>query len=423
MFLQKILFLLAKITLAKYKPEIIGITGSVGKTSTKEAIYLVLKNKFETRRNLKSFNNEIGLPLTILGLKTAGKSIFLWTKNFFHALGIIFFPNKYPKILVLELGADKPDDLNYLLKIIKPYLKIGIVTKIGTSHLEFFKKEEKIFQEKSKLIKALPKQGTAIINFDCPQTKKITELTETEVISFGFDEQADLKASDIIYSSSGISFKVHFKGNVVPMKLLEIFGEHQIYQTLAAIAIGICYNLSLVEIANSLLKFSSLAGRMKLIYGIKQTLILDDTYNASPDSTITALKTISKIKEAKKIEGKIIAVLGDMLELGDFTEQGHRQVGKIAAEISDVIIAVGEKVLFLIDQAKKENFPFEKIFHFSKSEEAGRFIQDKILEKNDLLLVKGSQGMRMEKIVKELMAEPLMAEEMLVRQEKEWLNR
>lgn len=405
--IQKILFLLAKLVLKKYKPEIIGITGSVGKTSTKEAVYLVLKDKFRTRRNIKNYNNEFGVPLTILGLETAGRSFIKWTKNLLRAFLTILLPIDYPKVLILELGADKPGDISYLLKLIKPYLKIGIITAVKESHLEFFKKEEKIFEEKAKLVKALSQEDWAIINIDCERAKKMVNETKAKLLSFGFKEEAQFRASDPIYLSSGISFKIHFQGNVVPIRLSEIFAEHQVYQILAAGGVGTCYGLTLIEIVESLSRFSPLAGRMRLIPGIKQSLILDDSYNASPASAIAALKTLSKIKQAKEIKGKIISVLGDMFELGDFTEEGHRKVGKAAAENSDLIVGVGEKVLFLIDQAKKQGFSEDKIYRFCQSEEAGRFIQDKLLEKNDLLLIKGSRAMKMEKIVKELMEEPL----------------
>lgn len=405
--IQKILFLLAKLVLKKYKPEIIGITGSVGKTSTKEAVYLVLKDKFRTRRNIKNYNNEFGVPLTILGLETVGKSFTKWTKNLLRAFLIIFFPVNYPRVLILELGADKPGDIDYLLKLIKPYLKIGIITAVKESHLEFFKKEEKIFEEKAKLIKALSQGDWAIINIDCERAKRMVNEAKAKVLSFGFKEGAQFRASDLIYFSSGISFKIHFQGSVVPIRLSEIFAEHQVYQILAAGGVGTCYGLTLIEIVESLSKFSPLAGRMRLIPGIKQSLILDDSYNASPTSAIAALKTLLKIKQVKEIKGKIISVLGDMLELGDFTEEGHRKVGEVAAENSDLIIGVGERILFLIDQAKKQGFSEDRIYHFYQSEEAGKFIQDKLLEKNDLLLIKGSRAMKMEKIVKELMEEPL----------------
>ncbi len=162
---------------------------------------------------------------------------------------------------------------------------------------------------------------------------------------------------------------------------------------------------------------NSPAGRMRLIAGIKNSWIVDDTYNSSPSATLAALETLSQIKNRRKI-----AVLGEMLELGAYAEEAHRQVATSAAQKADLFLAVGERAIFMADQAKKEGMAENQVFYFASSEEAGRKLQD-LIEENDVVLVKGSQGIRMEKIVKEIMAEPQKAKELLVRQEKEWQNR
>jgi UDP-N-acetylmuramyl pentapeptide synthase len=197
-----------------------------------------------------------------------------------------------------------------------------------------------------------------------------------------------------------------------------VMSEPALYASLAAAAVGLHFKMNLVEIADSLSDFSLPAGRMNVLPGIKHSFIIDDTYNSSPEAAISAVKILGKIKidnNAKKY-----AIMGDMLEIGSFTEEGHQLVGKkIATEQIDVLVAVGERSRDFIRGAKEAGLEDEQIFYFDKPEEAGRFLQNRIKE-GDVLLIKGSQGARMEKVVKELIAEPEQADKLLVRQSKEW---
>jgi len=405
---QYILKLLTRLVLLRYKPTIIGITGSVGKTSTKEAIYTVLSSKFRVRRNVKSYNTEIGVPLTILGLETARKSFFGWFKNFFKALGVILFGMNFPKILVIEMGASKPDDIKYLLGLIQP--KIGIVTAVAPTHLEFFGKVEEVAQEKAKLIKALPKEGTAILNFDDKRVYAMKESSGGEVLTFGFGQGAAVRASNLRMDiGEGISFKVNYKGSSIPVRLAGVLGKQQVYAALPAIAVGLKFGMNLIEISESLSKYKAPAGRMNIISGVKLSLIVDDTYNSSPASSLAALET------QELLEGRKVVVLGDMLELGTYTEEGHRLVGRIASQVADLIFTVGEKAKFITDEARICGFDKNKIFEFSRAEDAQKPLQARI-KKDDIILVKGSRAMHMERIVKEIMLEPKRAEELLVQE-------
>ena len=406
----------------RFKPAIIGVTGSVGKTSTKEAIFCVLKNKFDVRRNQKNYNNEIGVPLTILGIGSGGSSPFKWAKEIFSAVYKIIFTRKYPKILVLEMGADKIGDIEYLTDFVK--CRIGVLTAIGQIpvHVEFFRTPEQVAKEKGKLIKSLPNDGFAILNFDDERIKKIAGVSGAQKIFFGFNEGADLRANQAEVhledlENAHLSFKVDWQGTSAPFRLNNILGEHLIYSILAAIAAGLIFKINLVEISQSLKDLCPSPGRLRLIKGIKNSWLIDDTYNSSPSASLAALKTLSQIKAPRKI-----AVFGDMLELGAFSEQAHRQVAVAAAKSADLFLAVGERAIFMADQAKKEGLGSEKVFYFASAQEAGRKLQNLIRE-GDVILVKGSQGVRMEKIVKEVMAEPQKAKELLVRQEEEWENR
>lgn len=428
--------ILAKMILARYKPDVIGVTGSVGKTSAKEAVYTVLASKFNARRNVKNYNNEIGLPLTVIGVDSPGKSVFGWMAVFLKALKLILIKDaNYPRILVLEMGVDRPGDMDYLNSIVK--CRIGIVTLIGPVHLEFFGAIGNIQKEKGKLISNLPKSGRAILNYDDEKVRQMSKLTEAAALTYGFDENADVRAQEAVFSFSaladksefgalaanaaklaGISFKLSYSGSTAPVLLPNVIGYAAVYAALAGAAAGIVYGLNLVEISQALRKFNSPCGRMNLINGIKNTLIIDDTYNSSPQSSIAALEIAGKVPLARG--ARRFAVLGDMLELGGYSEQGHKEVGRQAVKDKiDKLIAVGERARDIARGAEKAGMLADNIFHFARAEEAGKFIQERINE-GDLVLVKGSQGMRMEKIVKEIMAEPLRAKELLVRQDEMW---
>jgi UDP-N-acetylmuramoyl-tripeptide--D-alanyl-D-alanine ligase len=429
--LQKLLRLESSLILKRQKPKIIGIAGSVGKTSVKEAAACVLRSRFRIRKTIGNYNNEIGVPLTIIGEKTAGRNVFGWIKILFKGflLSVLRLKN-FPEVLILELGVDKPGDMGYLVSFLKP--NVACVTAISEipAHLEFFKDVEELAAEEIKLIKSLSKEGTAVLNFDDRRVRKAKIQTNAEVLTFGFDSRADVKADSLVFSSKtcllagkerdhkkicGASYKLHYLENIVPVRMPEIFGKQQVYASLAAASMGIAFGMNLVEISQNLKDFKSPPGRMNLIPGIKHSYIIDDSYNASPDATLAALEILGELSPS----GKKIAILGDMLELGPKTEEGHRKVGKKAAEVCDVLVSLGAASKFMIDEAKKQGMDSSKIFEFEEGEaiNAAKFVQNKILKQGDLILIKGSQRMRLEKAVKELMAEPEKAEELLVRQE------
>ena len=423
--IQLKLKILAKIILLKYKPKVIGITGSVGKTSAKEAVYAVLKDKFNIRRSVKNYNNEIGLPLTVIGADSPRKSLIGWVLVFLKASKLIFFKDKnYPKILILEMGIDRPGDMDYLLKIAKP--DIGILTFVGSVHLEYFASKEKLRQEKAKLIENIKKFGYAIINYDNEGSKKSINESRSKVITYGLDVKSNLQAREIRFSFEeagknflqGINFKIIYDGAATPVLLPNVLGVNAIYAALAGAATGIALGMNMIEISQSLRNFVSPKGRMNIIKGVKNTTIIDDTYNSEPQSAIAALGILKRIPA----KNRKIAVLGDMLELGKYSEEGHREVGKYLFKMGvDKLILVGERSRDIGRGATRAGMLKDNIFHFPNSDDAKIFVQDRLRE-GDLILIKGSQGMRMEKIVKEIMAEPLRAEELLVRQGSEWLE-
>ncbi len=416
-FVKAILRILAKLTLARYKPRVVAITGSVGKTSTKEAIAAVLKSRYSIRATTGNYNNEIGLPLTIIGEESAGKNplgwIWIFIKSVLKLLG-----SHYPQVLILELGTDHPGDINYLTGVIGD-IDAAVITDIGISHLEFFSSRESLAKEKISLIKKLRSNAAAILNFDNPKVLEGKNLTKAEVIGYGFSD-AHVKATDfnLIRSGNqwGSNFKVHYRGTVVPFFLPQALGAPAVYAALAAIAVGIRFNLNLVQASEALQIFSPPPGRLRLLDGIKHTTIIDDTYNAAPASTIAAIQVLTQISFGRKL-----AAIGSMAELGKQTETGHREVAaKIVESHIDLVFLVGENAKIIGDELNKRQFA-GRAWWFETSDQACIPIQDALLE-GDTILIKGSQSARMEKIVKEIMADPMRAESLLVRQSEKWAN-
>lgn len=427
--MKKILYftlkILAKKVIGKYRPLTIAITGSFGKTSTKEAIYAVLRNQRNVRCSQENYNNEIGVPLTILGCETGGKSLIKWLKVFGHGLKLIINKDKdYPNILILEMGAEKVGDIRYLTKFVP--VDIGVITGIGPVHLEFFGSLENIIKEKFSLVSHFrDNTKIAVLNTDDVYLSKVKDLINGRVITYGFSNQATYQAVDIkITQKDGINgtiFKLLTQGKAVPVFLPNIFGRQQVYAVLPALTIADSLYGNLLETISDLNKYHPPKGRTNLIKGIKNTMIIDDTYNSSPPASIAALDILHDLKIPEK--SKKIAVFGEMLELGSYSEAGHQEVGKKSAEAGvDMLVAVGERARDILRGAVKAGLEEEKTFYFDNNHDAGIFVQNKIHE-NDLILIKGSQGARMEQVTKELMAEPLKAGEWLVRQSEEWLRK
>src|SRR3990167_4994220 len=400
----------ARIALKRHSPKVIGITGSVGKSSAKEAVAAVLESRFNIRKSAKSYNSELGMALAVLGLKTAWNSPLGWVKNIYLGFKEIFVKN-FPKILVLEMGVDRPRDFDKLLKIARP--DIGIITALGEipAHVEFFSGPEEIAGEKSKLIKNLPPESWVILNFDDKKVWEMKLKTNANVLSFGFVAGPDISASNYKISEEGVSFKMDYKGSSVPVRLKNVFGKHSVYAALSAAAVGIIFEMNLIEISEALSKYQAPPGRLRLLPGIKKSLILDDSYNASPLATNAALDTLQELDGGRKI-----VAFGDMLEIGKFTILAHQTVGEKIAKIADYFVAVGPRSKFAAEEAIVQGMDESKVINFSTSQEAAIHLKSKIQE-GDLILVKGSQSMRMEKIVEEIIAEPERAGELLARQD------
>lgn len=418
---------LSWLILKKYQPTIIGVTGSMGKTSAKEAIFAVLHNQLPVRMSQKNYNNEIGLPLTIIGASSAGRNLLGWLGIFLRAVKLIVIrAQDYPQVLILEMGVDRPGDMAYLTKLAPP--TVGLVTSVSYSHLEYFGDIMNIKKEKQVLIENLDSQGLAILNYDNASTRAMIEVSKARVLTYGLQEGANLQAQDIVfnftkgnYELAGINFKLNYNGSIVPVFMDNVLTESALYAALAGAAVGLYFKMNLVEIAQALRDFSLPRGRMNILPGIKHTFIIDDTYNSSPEAAIAAIDILGRIK----LEETAVryAVLGDMLELGSYTEEGHRLVGtKVAQSGINNLIAVGEKARDIIRGATEAGLADNFIFYFDRPEEAGKFLQARI-KAGDVILIKGSQEVRLEKTVLEIMAEPERAAELLVRQDEPWAGK
>lgn len=414
---------MAKRIVRKYQPWVIGITGSVGKTMTKEAIALVLGDSFRVRKNERNFNTEIGVPLAIIGITDQPLSMIDWCGAAGRALWLILRRDPaYPTVLVLEMGADHPGDIAELISIVP--CDIGVITAVGPTHLEYFQTVEAVLKEKSRLVNNLRPNGTAILNRDDDLVYPLRQKTKASVVTFGFAPDAMVRAQDFHMNidpwvgdsytkvMGGSVFKINYHGSTVPVGFTGVIGTPAVYAALAATAVGVTMGLHLHTIAERLSRLKSAPGRLSLIRGIKHALIIDDSYNSSPAAAVEALSVLGTIASSGR---RAWAVMGDMWELGAYTAQAHREVGAavVAKAHAQYLVTVGERARDSARSAVSAGMRQEDVYSFAYTEEAGRFIQNKLKE-GDILLVKGSRGMHMERIVKELMAEPLRANELLV---------
>jgi UDP-N-acetylmuramoyl-tripeptide--D-alanyl-D-alanine ligase len=423
--IAKLLELEARAIIKKYKPKIIAVTGSVGKTSTKDAIYSVISKSFYTRKSEKSFNSDIGVPLTVLGCNNAWSNPLMWLKNIIHGLSYILITKPYPEWLVLEVGADRPGDIKKITKWLKP--DVVVMTKFADVpvHIEYFKSKEEVVAEKGNLVSALKHDGILIVNADDPDASSFKFKTTNKVITFGMLGDADVRATNYsVYQTEetnepfGVYFKVETAGNCLPVKIIGTLGVNNIYCSLAALSVGINLGLNMVESTENLSKHIAPRGRMSLIKGIKRTTIIDDTYNSSPVALKSALNTLRELKTTKRR----IAVLGDMMELGKHSAEEHKNAGTIAAISCDILVTVGLRARALAESAIDSGLDEDSVLQFDDSVEAGEYVQN-IIKEGDIILIKGSQSIRMERVVKEIMAQPELAKDLLVRQEDEWLAR
>ncbi len=417
----------AQLVLRKYKPKIIAVIGSVGKTLTKEAIYLALSKKFFVRKSEKSFTTELGIPLTIIGCPQGVGSILQWAKNILFAVRLLLFKANYPEWLILEIDADKPGDLESLSPWFRP--DILVITAIGEvpSHIESFSDIENLLSEKRQIINSIKSDGKIIYNTDDSVTRKLLDGVNQVKISCGVSSDCNVSGSSftLLYSTeksehipTGMSFEILYDSKKYLTNLFQTIGIQNEYACLIAFAVGLEFGLKPSEIITSLNKYTSLPGRMNIISGIKNTVIIDDSYNSSPIAMSQALDVFFSIKTS----GRKIVVLGDMLELGKYSAEEHRKLAILLKDSMDKIICVGLRMRKVSEELLKIGWNESDVISVDTANEAVGELQ-KLIKEGDVVLIKGSQAMRMEKVVLEIMRHPEDKKKLLVRQEKEWLER
>jgi UDP-N-acetylmuramoyl-tripeptide--D-alanyl-D-alanine ligase len=346
---------------------VIGVTGSVGKSTTKEIISEVLSERYRTLKNPGNLNNEIGLPLSLLRLGPG-----------------------YERA-VLEMGFYMPGEIRFLCDLALP--QVGVVTNIGTVHAERAGSQEDIARGKAELIEALPPapEGWAILNYDDPWVRPMAEKTQARVFFYGLDPKADLWADDIeSFGLEGIHFRMHYRNEVIHVRV-PLIGRHSVHTALRAAAVGLVEGLTWQEIVNGLQR-SHVQLRMVAVHTAIGALLLDDTYNASPESTLAALNLLNEL------EGRKVAVLGEMYELGRYERQGHEVVGARAAEVCSELVAVGELARIIAESAHDAGMPDQAISWVASVPEAVELLATR-LRPGDVALVKGSHGLRMDRLV------------------------
>lgn len=404
----------AVLVLKKYKPKIIAITGTVGKTSTRDAIYNALKEFENVRKSPKNFNTDFGIPLTILGQDLPSKltDLLAWIEVLAEGLIVWMIPHHYPSWLVLEVGTDRPGDIEAVTKWLKP--DIVVVTRLSKIpvHVEAFPAPQDLFNEKGNLVKALKQGGTLVLNGEDELVMKYQDLTPEKVVTFGGGE-----GYEIMYGESGAPAGVRFVVEGQVIELRGVLGKQSIQHIAAAMAVMRVLGEDVAVAAAGFSRETPTAGRMRIVPGLNGSTIIDDTYNSSPIAVEEALNTLKMVKGKRKI-----AALGDMLELGRYSSEAHRQVGEKAGKIADLLVTVGIRSRTTAEASLTSGMKEGEVAQFNTSAEAGAFLKD-VVKSGDIILVKGSQGTRMERVVEALMAEPKQKSRLLVRQGEEWKNK
>lgn len=351
---------------------IVGVTGSVGKTTTKELIAAVLGTRYRTFKTEGNYNNEIGLPLMLLKLTEAHERA------------------------VLEMGFYQVGEIAALCEWARPH--VGVVNNVYAVHLERAGSLEAIIQGKGELVEALPPapEGVAILNQDDPRVMTMRTRARARVFTYGLDPTADLWADHIESQGlAGLYFRLHYAGESLNVRV-PLLGQHSVHTALRAAAVGLVEGLTWQEIIEGLQSIGAVQLRLAAVHGPGGSLLIDDTYNASPESTIAALNLLREIEGRRKV-----AVLGDMLELGSFEETGHRMVGQRARDVVDVLVTIGSRARLIAQEAREAGLAASAIVEFGSGDEALPYLQQLIGE-GDVVLLKGSRGLRLDRLARAL---------------------
>lgn len=418
-----ILTLEARAVIRKYRPKIVLVTGSVGKTSTKDALYAALSPHAFVRKSEKSYNADIGVPLTVLGVPSGWSNPVQWLRNIVDGLILLLIRAPYPEWLIMEVGADRPGEISRSLAWVEPLVVVATRFPAVPVHVEFYETPEEVQAEELAPLSWLRPGGVAVVNADDEVVAAASVPDGVERVSFGFTGSPTYKISRFKTltddgRSRGVSFDIAHGHERTHVTLTGVVGAAHAYAAAAGVAAAASVGAPLASVAAAFETYASPPGRMRLIEGVRGSLLIDDTYNASPVAVEEALGTLALLPH----KGKRVAVLGDMLELGAYSVSEHEKAGKYAAECVDLLVTVGMRARKIADGARAAGMPEERILQFDRALDAAEHLVG-VVEAGDIVLIKGSQGMRMERATKELMAHPEDAKKQLCRQDAEWLTR
>jgi UDP-N-acetylmuramoyl-tripeptide--D-alanyl-D-alanine ligase len=432
----------AKAVIRRERMFVVAVTGAIGKSTTKQAIAAVLRSDLSENRvrvTARNYNNELGVPLTVFGKPAPGRNPLKWIKLLgVGALARIGFWRSGMRTLVLEMGADKPGDLAYLTSIAQP--DVAVVTAItpddpsGTPvHAANYSSIDQLVEEKSQLVRALRSGGTAILNADDKRVFAMRHLTHEHVLTFGEADGSDVriaKTSVRMEESQhgripvGLEISLESYQRTYELFIPGVYGTSVAYAVAAAVAVGQAMDISEEQVAALSIAFNPMPGRTRIIPGIKRTTLLDDSYNASPSSTLSSLRDLAGLP--LEPGQRRAACIGEMRELGEKAEAAHRMIGAEAARLGlDLLVVCGIFAHAMAEGALANGMNPEAVKVIEDTPEAGLFIQDWI-KPGDIVLAKASEGtiktkgVRMERVIKELMADPMHAEQLLVRQGAVW---
>jgi len=422
----KYLQTLTRIYVKRHQIDIFGLTGSVGKTTLTIALHKVLSKKYKvgmTFRNGHGLNSESGIPFALLEVHVDGYSAFDWIKYLIVATFNFFIKKpKYEKF-VIEMGVDKPGDMDFILSMTKADLGIFLsISKVHTENFEDIAEKgedllEVVFQEKAKVIKALEENGWAVLNYDVELIRGLGKFTKAKVITFGLKEGADIRGKVKRITSELFEGSISYKNKKYNIKITDFFVNKKVFSTLlAAFTVGITYDIDSKVCISALESLKLPPGRMSKFEGIKKTLIIDSSYNSSKDSFLEALDNLALYKERKKV-----AVLGDMRELGREARAEHEAIAKRVVEVADEIVTVGPAMMdYFYPKAIELGFDKDKIHAFSNTWKALGLIKDELIKGGEVILIKGSQNTLFLEIIVERLLRNKEDKELLCRRGKFW---
>jgi UDP-N-acetylmuramoyl-tripeptide--D-alanyl-D-alanine ligase len=386
---QQTLIDYAAYILKKYRPTVVAVTGSSGKTTTKEAIAAILQKRYRVFKNFGSYNGRYGLPI---------------------ALGQIWPDHE---MAVLEIAGSGFGEIAALARITQPH--VGVITNIHQTYLSRLGTLENIAAEKGHLIEVLPFTGSAILNADDPRVAGMAPRTQARILTFGLKAGTDVCASEVKLRPDGLAFSLQYEGKSYQGRA-NLLGRHQIYSIMAAITTGLAFDIPPEEAVEAIAYLPRLPGRLNRLTGQNGALLLDDTFNASPEATLAALDTLAEMPGVTKV-----AILGDIPNLGDIECEAHRQVGRYAAARVQRLVTKGEAAQETALAALESGMGKHAVCVTFTTDDAVATVQD-LLSPDTVILVKGGVEARMERVVQKLLAQPHHDQQQLVRQEAGWTH-